>query len=165
MSWKIPVRPSCLGLDRLPALTHATRGAGFGVAEHMRVATDELGVHRAGDAVEIAVSLLLEQEREEVDLEEQVAELVVELRRVVGEGGVGDLVRLLDGVGDDRASRLLAVPRAFGAQAPGQRSKLGERRVRVLVHAAAVHAGATRPRWSRSLRRSRCRAARSPPRT
>ena len=84
----------------------------------------------ARDAVEVAVSLLLEQEREEVDLEEQVAELVEELGRVVGERGVGDLVGLLDGVRDDRASRLLAIPGALGAQAPGQLLELVERRVR-----------------------------------
>ena len=75
----------------------------------------ELVVHRAGDAVEVPVSLLLEQQRQEVHLEEQVAELVVELRRVVRERGVGDLVGLFDGVRDDRASGLLAIPGALGA--------------------------------------------------
>jgi hypothetical protein len=72
-------------------------------------------VHRARDAFEIASSLLLQQQREEVDLEEQVAELVEELGAVVRDGRVRDLVGLLDGVRNDRAGGLLAVP---GALAP-----------------------------------------------
>ncbi len=99
----------------------------LGLAEHVRMAADELRVHGAGDAVEVAVALLLEQQRQEVDLEEQVAELVVELGRIVGERRVGDLVGLLDRVRDDRARGLLAIPRALGAQAPGQLPELGER--------------------------------------
>ena len=46
------------------------------LAEDVRVAADELLVDPARDLLEIAVALLLEQEREEVDLEEEVAELV-----------------------------------------------------------------------------------------
>jgi len=83
-------------------------------------------VHGTGDVVEVALPLLLEEEREKEDLEEQVAELVAELDRVVGEGCVGDLVGLLDGVRDDRARGLLAVPGAFRPQAPGQLSELDE---------------------------------------
>ena len=103
-----------LGLDLLPALPHAARRPSFGLAEHVRVPADELLVNGAGDALEVAVALLLEEQREEVDLEEQVAELVGELGRIVADGGVRDLVRLLDGVRDDRARGLLAVPRAVG---------------------------------------------------
>ena len=63
---------------------------------------------------------LLEQQREEVDLEEHVAQLVEELGVVVAVRGGGELVGLLDGVGDDRALVLLAVPRALAPQAAGQ---------------------------------------------
>src|SRR5688572_30828954 len=114
------------------------------------MAPDELRVDGAGDAVEVPVSLLLEELREEVDLEEEVPELVVELRGVPGESGVGDLVRLLDGVRDDRPSRLLAVPRALGPQARRQLAERDERGVR--VHEERV----TRSWWSRP-RRPTCR--------
>ena len=86
------------------------------VAEDVRMPADELLVDAARDRREIAVVPLLEQKREEVDLEEQVAELVEQLRVVARERGVGDLVRLLDRVRDDRARGLLAVPRALAAQ-------------------------------------------------
>ena len=73
-----------------------------------------------GDLREVAGAALLEQQRQEVDLEEHVAELVEQLRVVAGVGGVGELVGLLDGVRDDRALVLLAVPRALDAQAARQ---------------------------------------------
>ena len=90
------------------------------VAEHVRVAADELLVDQPRRRLEVALAALLEQQREEVDLEEQVAELVEQLRVVVRERRVGDLVGLLDGVRDDRPRGLLAVPRAVAAQALGQ---------------------------------------------
>ena len=88
---------------------------------------DELGVHGPRHLLEIALALLLQQQREEVDLEEQVAELVEQLGRVARLGGVRDLVGLLDGVRDDRPRRLLAVPGAVAAQAPRQLLQLFER--------------------------------------
>ena len=69
---------------------------------------------------------LLEQQREEVDLEEHVAELVAQLGVVAGVGGVGQLVGLLDGVGHDRALVLLAVPRALAPQAAGELVQAGD---------------------------------------
>jgi hypothetical protein len=108
---------------------------------------DELLVHRARHGVEVALVLLLEQEREEEDLEEQVAELVVELSRIVGERRVGDLVGLLDRVRDDRTGRLLAVPGTLGAQAPRQLPELGERAVRGRAADATRRRSSLR-RWS-----------------
>ena len=71
-------------------------------------------------AREVTGAALLEQQREEVDLEEDVAELVEELGVVAGVRGVGELVGLLDRVRDDRALVLLAVPGALAAQAARQ---------------------------------------------
>jgi hypothetical protein len=51
-----------------------------------------------------------------VHLEEHVAELVEQLRVVAGVGRVGELIGLLDGVRDDRALVLLAVPWTLAAQ-------------------------------------------------
>jgi hypothetical protein len=81
---------------------------------------DELVVDAVGHGREVARATLLEQEREEVRLEEEIAELVLELRVVAGERCVGDLVGLFDGMRDDRARRLLAVPGTVAAQALGQ---------------------------------------------
>ena len=122
--------PFLLGLDRLPPLAHPPGRVGLGVAEDVRVAADELRVHRPGDRFEVAVALLLEQQREEVRLEEQVAELVEQLGRVAGVRGVGDLVGLLDRVRDDRARGLLAIPGAVAAQALRQLLQLDERLAR-----------------------------------
>ena len=116
-----------LGLDRLPALAHPAGRVGHRVAEDVRMAADELRVHGAGDRLEVAVPLLLEQQREEVRLEEKVAELVEQLRRVAGVRGVGDLVGLLDRVRHDRARRLLPVPGAVAAQALRQLLQVDER--------------------------------------
>src|SRR5919201_2028355 len=87
----------------------------------------ELLVDGARDRLEIAGALLLEQQGEEVDLEEQVTELVRELRVVARHGGVGNLVRLLDSVRNDCPGRLLTVPRAVAPQALGECLKLGQR--------------------------------------
>ena len=107
-----------------------TRAGGrrLGVAEDVRVARDELRVdRRAPPASRSPAPRSCEEQREEVRLEEQVAELVEQLRVVAGERRVRDLVRLLDRVRDDRARGLLAVPRALAAQALGQLLELDER--------------------------------------
>src|SRR5207253_1148606 len=97
----------------------ACASEGFAL-EDVGMPPDELGSHAPNDLFEVSTGLFLEQERQENALEEQVAELVDELRVVPGEGRVRHLVGLLDGVRDDRAHRLLAVPRALTAQALGE---------------------------------------------
>ena len=100
----------------------------------MRVAADQLLAAVLGDRGEVARAALLEQQRQEVDLEEDVAELVEQLRVVAAVGRVGELVGLLDRVRDDRALVLLAVPGALAPQAAGDlveaRERLGESRRR-----------------------------------
>ncbi len=64
-------------LDLLPVRAHAPAVRASTLAEHVRVAPHELVVDSDGPpASRFTLPLLLEQEREEVDLEEQVAELV-----------------------------------------------------------------------------------------
>ena len=122
-----PLAALLLGLDLLPARANPARGLRLGLAEDVRVAPDELGVHSARDRLEVAVSLLLEQEGEEIDLEEQVAELVEQLRGIAARRGVSDLVGLLDRVRHDRERGLLAIPGAVAAQPPRQLLQLDER--------------------------------------
>ena len=102
------------------------------VAEHVRVAADQLLAAVLGDLGERAAAALLEQQREEVDLEEHVAELVEQLGVVAGVRGGGQLVGLLDRVRHDRALVLLAVPRALHAQAAGELVEALNRRCGVL---------------------------------
>ena len=71
------------------------------------------------DGGQVARAALLEQQGEEDGLEEQVAELVEELRVVAGQRGVGDLVGLLDRVRDDRGLGLLTIPGAVAAEPLG----------------------------------------------
>ena len=84
------------------------------------MAANELRVHDSRHLGKIATPALVEQQRQKVHLEQKVAELVEQLLVVIGDGGVGDLVSLLDGVRDDGARRLLAVPGTLAAQPLGQ---------------------------------------------
>src|SRR5262249_7972222 len=61
-------------------------------------------------------TLLRKEQGQEKGLEEQVAELVQELRRVARECGIRHLVGLLDRVRHDRPRRLDAIPRAIAAE-------------------------------------------------
>ena len=116
-----------LALDVLPARPDRAGRVGDGLAEDVRMPADELRVDRPGHLLEVASPVLLKQQREEEDLEEQVAELVDELLVAPAQRGVGDLVGLLDGVRDDRRRRLLAIPRAVAAEPFGQRLELDQR--------------------------------------
>ena len=91
------------------------------------MARDEFRVHGARDLLEISLAPLVQEQREEIDLEEKIAELVTEFGGVVRLRGVGDLVRLLDRVRDDRPRCLLAIPRAVAAQSLGELLELFER--------------------------------------
>ena len=82
---------------------------------------------RAGDGLEIASPLLREEQRKKIDLEEQVAELVEQLLVRARERGVGDLVRLLDRVRDDRLGRLLPVPGTVAAKTLRQALQVEQR--------------------------------------
>ena len=122
----------------------AAGGLRLGLAEDVRVPADELGVHAARDRLEIAVALLFEQQGEEIDLEEQVAELVEQLRRLAGRRGVSDLVGLLDRV---RA-------RSCGPSARGPRGSRGAAAASgpVARQAPRREASSYPSRWWRSSR-------------
>ena len=88
----------------------------------MGMAADHLVRDRRGDVGQVEPALLLGDRGVEEDLQQHVAELalqVVVALAVRSEAGdrVDELVRLLDRVPGERRMRLLAVPRAFGAQA------------------------------------------------
>ena len=74
-----------------------------------------------GDRVEVELAPLARHLGVEDDLEQQIAELVLQRLGIVLGDGIGDLVGLLDGVGRDGLEALLPVPRAsrFGIAEPG----------------------------------------------
>ena len=102
-------------LDRVPVAQDLGGVLHLGLREDVRVAPHELLVDVVGHLREVAGAALLEQEREEVDLEQDVAELVEKLGVVARVGRVGELVGLLDRVRDDRGRRLGAIPGALTA--------------------------------------------------
>src|SRR5947208_1274183 len=93
----------------------------------MRVTSDELVVHTAGNLLQPRPALLGQEKGQKVDLEEEVPELVGELRIVTRDRGVRHLVGLLDGVGDDRPLGLLAVPGTVTPEPLGQRLEVDQR--------------------------------------
>ena len=120
-------RPSWSRLIRSQLERTSSVPVDLDLAEDVRMAADQLRGRVLGDGAEVAGPALLEQQREEVDLEEDVAELVEQLVVVAGGGGVGELVGLLDRVRDDRALVLRPVPRALAPQPAGDRVELGDR--------------------------------------
>ena len=102
-------------LDLLPV---AKDGGGVGgdgrwtfiFGKDMGVTTDEFGVEVFGDVVEVEVAGLGGHLRIEEDLQEEVAELVFEVRPGSALDGVEDLVGLFEGVAFDGVKGLLAVP-------------------------------------------------------
>src|SRR5687767_8122546 len=103
--------------------------------EDMRVTPDQLRAHPLGNRGEGAGAALLQEQRQEIHLEENVTQFVLELRVVALRGRVRQLVRLLDRVRDDRALVLLAVPGAFDPQATGDLVEPGKRGGGVAAHA------------------------------
>ncbi len=116
--------PLLVPLDPLPVLAHTSSRLRLDVTEYVWMPAHELLVDVPRHRLQVALALLLEQQREEVDLEEQVAELVEQLRRVVAERRIRDLVCLLDRVRDDRARGLLPVPGAVATESLGQPAEI-----------------------------------------
>ena len=71
--------PGLGALDRVPVAQHLAGVLDLDVAEDVRVPADQLLAAVLGDLGQRAAAALLEQQREEVDLEEDVAELVEQL--------------------------------------------------------------------------------------
>jgi hypothetical protein len=90
----------------------------------MGMPRNQLVMNRAGHARQVALALLLQQQREEEGLEEEVAELILELAGIAADRRIGDLIRFLDRVRNDRPNRLLAVPRTVTAEPLGQALKI-----------------------------------------
>ena len=99
-------------LDLAPERLDACRREVARVAEHVRMAADQLGRDALDDVAEIERAGLLGHPGVEHDLEQQVAELVLEVEKIAARDRVGDLIGFLDRVGRDGREILLEVPRA-----------------------------------------------------
>ena len=97
-----------------------------GVAEHMRMAGHELVVDPAGHVGQGELSLLGTEHRVEDNLEEEIAELLLEVAEACAGvdvevvDGVEHLVRLLEQVAGEGGVGLLTIPRAGGPQRADQ---------------------------------------------
>ncbi len=154
----MPTRVLLRDLDRLPAHAHLAGRLRLGVAEHVRVAADQLARDAVGDVGPVALAGLRAEQREEGRLEEQVAELVDQLGRRAGSTRrLGDLVGLLERVRHDRLDRLRAIPGTLATERRGQLEQLDRGLARGPELEARSARGSTprRPtRTSSSARRS-----------
>ena len=141
------------------------------LAEHVRMATDQLGRDRPRRRRPVALAPLRQQQRQEGGLKQQVAELVQQLLRVAQLRRLGHLVGLLQRVWHDRKRRLLPVPGAVAAQPGGQPHQRDhgvarhQRRQRVAVrHGWHVRRGRLQPHepLARGRRHGRIAGQRQP---
>ena len=104
-------------------------GHGCAVAEDMRMARDHLGRDGLHDIAEREQAGFLGHARVIDDLEQQVAQFVLQARPVLVLDGAGDLIGFLDRVRRDGLERLFAVPRAAAvriAQAAHDLDQVGD---------------------------------------
>src|SRR6266536_4483606 len=71
-----------LGLDALPQLVDGGHGQGAGIAEHVRMAAQELRRDGMDDVAEIERTRLLGHARVEGNLEQQIPELVAQILEI-----------------------------------------------------------------------------------
>ena len=102
--------------DLAPERLHAGRREVARVAEDVRMAADQLARDALDDVAEIERAGLLGHPGMEHDLEQQVAELVLQVEKIAARDRLGDLIGFLDRVGRDGREILLEVPRAARAR-------------------------------------------------
>jgi hypothetical protein len=100
--------------------------------EDMRMAPRHLVADRRNDVAEIERAGLLGHTRMKHHLQQQIAELVLQVVHIAAIDGIGDLVGFLDGVWGDSGEGLLQVPGAAGLRV-AQVGHDGEQVVDVVV--------------------------------
>ena len=83
----------------------------------MRMAADQLGGDGLDHVAEIEGALFLGHAGVEDDLEQQIAQFVLEVGEIAARDGVGHLVGFLQRIGRDGAEVLLEVPGAAACRA------------------------------------------------
>ena len=109
------------GLLKLPIGVHGGCAPELRIAEDVGVPTQHLGANPGHHIREGEAAALLGHTGMEDNLQKQVPQLVAKLRHGVALDGLGDLVGLLQGIGQDAAKVLCQVPgaAALGVAQPG----------------------------------------------
>src|SRR5215831_15173894 len=101
--------------DAFPQALDRLRRKTSRLAEYVRMTAHELFAEALDDVGKVEGPLLLRHAGMEDDLEQEIAQFVAQVIEIAARNGVGDLVRLLDGVRRDRFKGLLQVPGATSA--------------------------------------------------
>ncbi|MNZ91440.1 hypothetical protein D3C78_1104270 [compost metagenome] len=109
-----------LGFDFFPALLDLSlvelgrvqRGIELTGREHVRMATDQLAGDAVDDPGKLEATLFTGQLAVVDHLEQQIAQLTLQVLEIAALDGVGHFVGFFEGVGDDACVGLLEVPRA-----------------------------------------------------
>src|SRR3569833_4398506 len=105
-----------LSLDALPGALHVgRRQSAVLVGEDMRMPPDHLARDRLDHVAEGECVYLLGHTRMKHDLQQQVAQFVLEVMELAARDRISDFVRLLDSVGRNGREILLEIPRTTGA--------------------------------------------------
>ena len=82
----------------------------------MRVAVDELIAKGIGHIAEVKGTLLLADGAIEDNVQEHIAQLLLDLLGAAREDRIGELIDLFEGIGTEALGRLLTIPRAVLTQ-------------------------------------------------
>jgi hypothetical protein len=82
----------------------------------MRVPPDHLGIYRFGHVSELECASFLRDARVIDHLQKEIAEFILQIRKITAKNGIRHLVGFLDGVRRDRLECLFKIPRAAGAR-------------------------------------------------
>jgi len=116
-----------LGLDALPgALDPGGCDVAVPVGEDVRMPADHFPANRFNDVAKAECVLLLGHPGVIDDLEQEVAEFVLEVIEIVAANRVGDFVGFLDRVRRDGREILLQIPRAAGSWRAQRRHDLDQ---------------------------------------
>jgi len=96
--------------------------------KYIRMTPHQLVANRRGHRIEVEVPRFAGHLRVKHYLEQEISELILEMRHVAALDGVGHLVRFFDGIRRDARERLDTIPRAAvgAAQAFHDRQKFAQ---------------------------------------
>ena len=114
------------GLDPLPQALDGLGGLAVGIGKNVRMPADQLGGDRLDHVGEIEGALLLRHPGMENDLQQKIAQFVLQPGQIVASDGIGDLVGFLERIGSNGAEILLEVPRAAASRRAQRRHDLDQ---------------------------------------
>ena len=115
-----------LGLNAIPQALDGFGSLALRIGKHMGVTPDQLLRDGLDHVAEIEGALFLRHAGVEHDLQQQVAQFLAQIRKIVARDGVGDLVGFFERVGRDGLEVLLEIPRTAGAGRAQRRHDLDQ---------------------------------------